>query len=93
MQQSSDEWQRHHYMQHAAFYLGKTVERLLPPAATASLGALEQEAVPSLLTALAEACRITPQSVRLYVQVLQSGSRPTAQAFAWQASDLSWVSA
>ena len=87
IQQSSEEWQRHYYMQHAALYLGK-VERLLPPAATASLDALEQEAVPSLLTALADVCRVTPESMRQYLQVLQSGSSPTAQACAWQAMDL-----
>jgi hypothetical protein len=90
IQQRSQEWQLHQCMQHAALHLATAIERLLPPAATASLDALEQEAVPSLLTALAEVCRITPESVRQYSsQVLQYGSRPTAQACAWQALDLS----
>jgi hypothetical protein len=68
--------QRHRFMQHAACYLGKAVELLLPPAATASLDALEQEPLPSLLAALAEVCCMTPESLQLYAQVLQHACRP-----------------
>ena len=66
--------QRHRFMTHAACYLGKGAEQLLPPAATASLDALEQEPLPSLLTALAEVCRMTPESMLQFVQVLQHGA-------------------
>jgi hypothetical protein len=71
--QYTESRQRHRYMQYAARYLGEAVERLLPAAATASLDALEQKPLPSLLTALADVCRIPPESVWLFMQVLQHG--------------------
>ena len=69
MQQPHQRQQRHLCIQHAALYLGKAVELLLPPDATESLDALEQEPVPQLLAALAALCRISPDSLQQYLQV------------------------
>jgi hypothetical protein len=68
-QQQQQQWERQHLGQ-AAFDVAMSARLLLPPAATASLGTLQREPVPRLLTSLGRQCCIDPTSLHRHVQVL-----------------------
>ena len=68
-QQQQQRCMQQHCMQQASFSLGYAAVALLPPCHSSSLGALEQDLIPNLLTSVARLCCITIEELQRYTQV------------------------